>query len=295
MGKALSLGFVEDFTTIRVQQALEHRAHCECGRLRAVLNYTSWARKTPFGVLRVRDVYTYCRDCRSAERPLHRWLGTPKETWSLLVQQDAVDLVSDESCARAVAKLERHHPGVEMGRTTALRLLHQHGKQARTFIDTKLAGARGESGEPSTAASAPAFGPGLELEVEHDGGMIPVATLEPIELAAGEEPKLTPVRMLPKRRKVCRYQEVKAGLVQKPGEVDRLYSLRPTGGLDAAFEDLLGLAMLKGWTEKTEVGGIADGARYIRQRMKETFHASSSRFILDRPHCKKHLSTGGPL
>jgi len=38
-----------------------------------------------------------------------------------------VDLATDESCATAVAKLQRHHPGVEMGRTTALRLLHQHG------------------------------------------------------------------------------------------------------------------------------------------------------------------------
>jgi hypothetical protein len=101
------------------------------------------------------------------------------------------------------------------------------------------------------------------------------------------------VRKLPKRRKVCRYEEVKAGLVQKPGEVDRLYSLRPTSQLDAAFEDLLSLAVLKGWTEDTQVRGLGDGARYIRTRMAETFRAGHFRFILDRPHCKGKLSEAG--
>ena len=67
--------------------------------------------------------------------------------------------------------------------------------------------------------------------------MIPVAVLEPIEVQNGVEPERSPVRGLLKRRRACRWEEVKVGLVQKPGEVDRLYSLRPTSGLDAAFAD----------------------------------------------------------
>ena len=63
--------------------------------------------------------------------------------------------------------------------------------------------------------------------------MVPVATLEPPVPEDGEgEPELTPIRKLPKRRKDCRWEEVKAGLVDRPGEVTRLYSLRPTSGLD---------------------------------------------------------------
>jgi hypothetical protein len=50
---------------------------------------------------------------------------------------------------------------------------------------------------------------------------------------------------------------------------------------------------MKGWTEETQVRGIADGARYIRTRMAEAFHAGGFRFILDRPHCKEHLSSAG--
>lgn len=291
VGRALSLGLVEDFVEVRREQALSARVPCECGRTKVIFRYTMWPRKTPFGVVEVRDVYTYCRECKMPERPLHPWLGTEKETWSLLVQELAVDLVSDESCAKSVAKLERHHPGVKMGRTTALRLLHSHGQQAREYVDQRMANAREQIEEPSSGAMP--IRPSAELEVEYDGGMIPVATLEPIPVASGEEPELTAVRGLRKRRKVCRYEEVKAGLVQKPGEVDRLYSLRPTGGLDEAFDDLLGLSVLKGWTEETHVRGIADGARYIRSRLQEVFHAGVFQFILDRPHCKEHLSKAG--
>ena len=216
-------------------------------------------------------------------------LGTDRETWSLLVEEAAVDLASDESCGKAVAKLERHHPGVEMDRTTALRLLHEHGNNARAFINDKLAEARGAAELP------PARRPeGVEeLEVQFDGGMIPVAMLEPIEVPEGEEPELTPVRGLPKRRRECRWEEAKLGLVQKPGEADRLYSVQPTSGLEQSFDDLFALACIKGWDEQTEVRGLSDGARHIRPHMEEVFDIGNFRFILDRPHCKEHLSSAG--
>lgn len=38
------------------------------------------------------------------------------------------------------------------------------------------------------------------------------------------------------------------------------------------MRDLLGLSGLKGWTEQTEVRGIADGAIYIRRRLADTLH-----------------------
>ena len=230
----------------------------------------------------------YCRVCHDAERPLHGFLGTDRETWSLLVQEAAVDLVADEPAGKAVAKLARHHPGVEMDRTAALRMLHEHGEHARDFIDRKLDAARERGELPAERRDEVAD----ELEVEWDGGMIPVATLEPIELQEGEKPTLTPVRGLPKRRRNCRWEETKVGLVQKPGEVDRLYSVRPTGELEESFDDLFALACLKGWTELTQVRGLADGAHHIRPRMEEAFNAGPFRFILDRPHCKEHLSVG---
>lgn len=246
-------------------------------------------RETQLGPVTVHDPFAYCRTCGGSDRPLHAWLGTDREVWSMVTQEAALDLATDESCGKAVEKLERHHPGVEMGRTTALRLIHKHGRQAREFIDDKLADSRQRAEAPPAEATDGAE----ELEVEFDGGMIPVATLETIEVPEGKQPELTPVRKLPKRRKVCRWEEAKVGLVQKPGEVERLYSLRPTSGLEASFEDLLALACMKGWTEQTAVRGIADGARHIRTHMQETFFACDFRFILDRPHAKEHLSDAG--
>lgn len=285
----LGLDLLQVFVDVRVQQAKATRQPCKCGQVPTVHKTTTWTRKTLFGWVFIRDPYTYCGDCHGGDRPLHAFLGTDRETWSLLVQQAAVDLASDESVGKAVAKLERHHPGIKMERTAALRLLHAHGKQARAFITDKLA-------EASQVAELPAAlrAPGTpELEVQFDGGMIPVATLEVIEVPEGTAPELTPVRGLPKRHKACRWEEAKVGLVQKPGEVDRLYCVRPTSALDASFDDLFALACIKGWSETTLVRGISDGARHIRPRMEEAFKAGNFRFILDRPHCKEHLSSAG--
>jgi len=285
----LGRSMLQSFVDVRIEQAKGSRQPCTCGGNPPVHRNTKWTRQTIFGQISVRDPYVYCKTCHDSGRPLHALLGTDRETWSLIVEEAAVDLASDESCGKAVAKLARHHPGVEMDRTTALRMLHEHGSKVRAFINDKLAEARGVAELP------PAFRPegAKELEVQFDGGMIPVATLETIEVPEGEEPELTPVRKLPKRRRVCRWEEAKLGLVQKPGEVDRLYSVQPTSGLEQSFDDLFALACIKGWVELTEVRGLADGARHIRPHMEVAFDIGNFRFILDRPHCKEHLSDAG--
>lgn len=290
--RRLAQGMMEQFIDIRSQQARQTPMKCtQCGKSMQRHKRSAWNRQTLWGGIRVQDDgYYYCRDCGMSARPLHDYLRTERETWSLLVQEAAVDLATDESCQKAVEKLARHHSGVEMNRTTALRLLHHHGSLAREFVARKLRQAL----EKAARASRRHQG-AVELEVEYDGGMVPVATLHEIVAREDQPVETTPVRGLPKRRKECRWEEVKVGLVQVPGEVTRLYSVRPTGELDEAFEDLLALACLKNWTEKTEVRGIADGAQYIRTRMEETSHACKFRFILDRPHAKEHLSDAGRL
>ena len=287
--RELGLDLLDGFIDVRMVQAKATRRPCSCDRRPSVHRMTTWSRETLLGPVLVRDPYIYCKVCHGSERPLHAFLGTDLETWSLTVQEAAVDLASDESCGKAVAKLERHHPGVEMERTTALRMLHEHGKHARAFINEKLGDARMLAELPWGLRGEGAE----ELEVEWDAGMIPVATLKEIVPPKGEEPELTPVRGLPKRRKDCRWEEAKVGLAQKPGEVDRLYTVRPTGELDASFDDLLGLACMKGWTEQTKVRGLADGAKHIRPRMEGVFDVGDFQFILDRPHCKEHLTKAG--
>lgn len=289
LSQELGRRMMQSYVDMRLRQVKTRRLSCACGEGPMEWHSKSiWTHGTPFGDIAVEDVYAYCRACHRSARPLHGWLGTDAQRWSLVVEEEAVDLAADESCQHAVDKLNRHHPGVEMGRTTVLRLLHKHGEHAREFTMQKLGAALAE-------AAREGFSEGIiELEVEYDGGMIPVATLEPIEIPEGQEPETTPIRGLPKRHKNCRWEEAKLGLVQIPGEVEgRLYTARPTGDLEEVFEDLLGLAVLKGWTEQTAVRGIADGARYIRVRLADTFHACPFRFILDRPHAVEHLGAAG--
>lgn len=284
LGRSLMQVFVE----IRVEQALAARPHCACGKPLQILQRRRWTYETLLGPVEVADPYLYCRTCHEHGLPASAWLGTRRAGWSLTAQEAAVDLAADESCEKAVAKLARHHPGVEMGRTTALRLLHRHGARARTFIEGKLDGAVAGVGRGAAPAS-----PAAELEAEYDAGMIPVATMVPITAKEGEAPKKTPVRNLPVRKRLSRWEEVKVSLVQKPGTNERLYAMRPTGGVNEAFEDIFGLACLMAWAPTTEVRGIADGAVYIRPRMEDAFKAGPFRFILDRPHCKQHLHAAG--
>jgi hypothetical protein len=278
-GKDLVREIGQQFVDLSVERAKAERPNCRCGKQIPIHSETVWMRHGAAGALRISDPYCYCKTCGASERPLHALLGTDREKWSLDLERMAVDLASDESCEKAVKKLERTHPGVEMGRTTALRLLHEHGEKARIFVREKLEGA-------VCKAQAGAAGGVAELEVEYDGGMIPTATLVPIP---NGELQRTPVRNLPKRKKVCEWKETKVGLAQIPGEASRLYTARPTHELEQAFDDLLGLACLKGLGADTFVRGLADGAPYIRKRMEKTFEGYTFQFILDWPHAKQHV------
>ena len=285
---ALGLGMIQTYADVRFRQAKATHRLCSCGKPMEWHAQSEWRHGTQFGDVVVKDAYAYCRACHESARPLHGLIGTCAERRSLDLQEKVVDLAADESCGKAVAKLERHHPGVAVGRSSALRMLHEHGENARDFVAKKLAWALLDAAKEGRPGGV------IELEVEYDGGMIPVATLEPIPVPEGQEPELTKVRGLPKRHKNCRWEEAKLGLVQVPGEVEgRLYTVRPTKELDEAFKDLLALACIKGWTEQTHVRGIADGARHIRPRMAEAFCGGPFRFILDRPHAKEHLAEAG--
>lgn len=280
---------IQSYADVRYAQSTKIRGFCECEKGVTVHKKTEWTRKTPLGPVNIRDPAMRCRRCAASARTLHALIGTSREVYSLDVVEKALDLASDESAGEAVKKLARHHPGVEMDRNTALRFLHAYGQNARRFVDNKLGHARKLTELPRIQR-----GPGIsELEVEYDGGMIPVATLEPIAVEEGQKPELTAVRKLPKRKRNCYWRETVIGLAQKPGSIDRLYAARLSGQTDAAFDDLFGLAAMKGWTEETHVRGLADGAIYIRPRMEEAFNMGDFRFVLDRPHCKEHLSDAG--
>jgi len=293
LSRQMGLQMIEAFVNARCAQIKANKPEClACGEPMELNRASTWKHGTPLGIVDVKDIYAYCRCCHLACRPLHAMLGTEREVWSLAVEKLALNLCIDESCERACHKLEQHHPDVQMGRTTMLRLLHRNGAVARDFVSRKINQVLKQAADETPAQCT--HNALLELEVEHDGGMIPVAVLEPIAVPDGAEPELTAVRGLPKRHKVLSWQEVKLGLVQVPGQVQgRLYSVRPNTELDEAFTDLFALAHLKGCRDTTQVRGLSDGAPHIRIRLQETFHSCNFKFILDRPHAREHLTQAG--
>lgn len=293
LSREIGLQMIETFVKVRHSQVKADKPQCPgCGNPMELHSNSTWKHGTPLGPVHVPDIYAYCRSCHQACRPLHAALGTDREPWSLAVEKLALDLCTDESCERASRKLEQHHPGVQIGRTSMLRILHNNGALARGFVQRKLGQAWAQAAEEGCDRQQADVLP--ELEVEHDGGMIPVALLEPLAAAQDAEPVLTPVRRLLKRRRNMFWQEVKVGLVQVPGQVQgRLYSVRPNTELDEAFHDLFALARLKGCRDSTQVRGLSDGAQHIRTRLQETFHSCDFLFILDRPHAREHLTEAG--
>ena len=86
--RCLGQGIMGLFIDIRSRQARQMPMKCtQCGKSMQRHRSSAWSRQTLWGEIRVQDDgYYYCRDCGKSARPLHNYLGTERETWSLLVQ-----------------------------------------------------------------------------------------------------------------------------------------------------------------------------------------------------------------
>ena len=273
---------IKEFVNIKTEDIKKNNFYCKCCNTKLKKHRkTEYDYRTTFGDININyDVYLYCEKCRSSIRPMHAKLGVNREDLSLELQKTIVDFGIDESGQQSAKKIKRHYPQVNINRSKVIRILHKHGEFAKQFILDKLNNKFNNINSEKSTHFA------LELEVEYDGGMIPVA-----ELVDSNSESRTPVRNLPKRTKKCYWKEVKVGVVQGVNDKkeDRLYSLRFMNDLSESFEDLLALAHMQDWSKDTNVRGIADGAKYIKTRMEETFDACNFKFILDRPHAKEHL------
>lgn len=273
---------LQAFTNVKIDELKINDFHCKiCNRKLKKHRKSELDYQTTFGGINIDyDVYLYCEKCMTSIRPLHSALGMNREKISLSFQKTIVNFGIDESGQKSAEKIKYNYPQVKIDRTKVIRVLHHHGELARKFILNKL----DKEFKKSNLDDKTKFA--LELEVEYDGGMIPVG-----ELQNSNSNEFTSVRKLPKRNKKCYWKEVKIGLVQGVNDKkeDRLYSIRFMNELTESFDDLLALAHMQDWNETTNVRGIADGAKYIKSRMEETFNACDFKFILDRPHAKEHL------
>lgn len=289
------------YSAVRSQQAVEQMKVCACGEPLPVHRWTHWSHGTLHVDMKIADPYGYCRTCHTSQRPLHGLLGMEPERWSLAVQRAAVDFGTDHSFGKSEQKMIEHYPNTPIGQSSIRNLVLGHGAQAFTYIESKLQQAA-EAG-----LEKPWWRVGIEhLEVESDGSLIRTGVLQPIPWGK-QAPERTPVRGLEKRRRVTEWKQINLAAAHERGRVTVLYSGR-FGESEAAFDDLFGLGCLVGWSMNTQTTGLADGARHLRPNLQARFEVprpahmqgpgpkqSAFKFILDRPHARRHLVLAGEI
>jgi hypothetical protein len=197
------------------------------------------------------------------------------------VQRALVDFGAEESFAAAARRFAEHY-GTEVERTAILRLVESHGERAERFVAERLQAAEDQ------LDTAEGKGPGgvAELFVQMDGCELRTGRLE----RPDESEDLTPVRELPRARRITEWRDVRMGLVRPAGEVDPTYIGR-LDKLPVVAKDLRGAACLRGLGHDTQVIACSDGGNGYREALREQFEPLT--YVLDHPHVIENLNDAG--
>ncbi len=232
-----------------------------------------------FGRVEVRAPYLRCpRDHRSHRR-FQGLTGLKCRGKSLVLQRALTDFGAEKSFQRASEQLKEHY-GVELHRSSVREVVEQQAGRAAAFVDREereaIASYQGQrsyrSGEPW-------------LIVETDGSMVRTGKLEPSP-AGGVS-----LGGRPKRVRKTQWWEVRLSLVETLDGGERRYAAA-IGPPQRTGEQMLALALQRGYGDDTWVHGVGDGAPWIAQQIAEVF--PRQRFLLDRYHLLEHLHEGAP-
>ena len=209
-------------------------------------------------------------------RPTRTLLRLTSRGRSIALERALTDFGAEESFERAARRLKEHY-GVEMGRTTVLRVVEQRAHEAERYVEERLQEARKAFDAPVSQR------PGVDtMLVEADGCEIRTGTL-----VAANDNERTQVRGLAKRRRNQEWRDVSVGLARALDEVTPRFvaGMKP---YDDVIGQLFSAAVERGLSTRTRVVGVADGGNGLREALDAKF--VNLRFILDRPHLKQHLN-----
>lgn len=211
----------------------------------------------------------------SSARPVKTELGLTHRQRSTAVERALTDFGAEESFARAVARFEEHY-GWTVGRTTALRVVERRAAEAETYVAERLAQEAEAYDKPLSER------PGIsEILVEMDGSTVRTGTLVPADTT-----DKTPVRQLPRRKRVEEWRDVRVGLTHPLEEVESSYVARMDSYPEVVTQ-LFGAAVSRGMSHGTTVVAIGDGGNGLREELERQF--PNFQYIYDRPHLKSHL------
>ncbi|MFT6398420.1 MAG: hypothetical protein ACJAYU_003178 [Bradymonadia bacterium] len=151
------------------------------------------------------------RTTRKQRTPLTDLFGVVRDGKSEAVRRALTDFGCERSYGDAVEQFEEHY-GIEIGRTSALRLVTAEGDRAVDFVDAKL-------DELASKYDAPAATRDVaeEVFVELDGSMHRTATLQPAGCIGRSDLSRD------KKVRVIEWKEIRVGLAYRSGEVSPSY------------------------------------------------------------------------
>jgi len=231
--------------------------------------------RTVLGRVRVDSPYLRNKATRETSRPIKTRLGLVGAGMTVALERALTDFGAEESFEMASKRLEEHY-GMEVGRTTILRVVERRAREAGEFIDQRLADAREAFGLPLAERPGAA-----NMLVEMDGCMIRMGTL-----AATNDGGTTKVRGLPARKREEGWREVRVAFARQPEEVDRTY-VASMDTYQNVVGELFDAAVERGLSERTQVFAVCDGGNGLREELDVQF--DGLKFLLDRPHLKAHL------
>jgi hypothetical protein len=230
---------------------------------------------TILGTLCVAAPVMRSRTDREVCRPVQRRLGIHHKMKSQALERAMTDFGGNESFERATERLKEHY-GIEMGRTTMLRVVEGCAEEAMSFVEQKLAAAEDLYDLPEAKR------PGVkEMLAELDGCEIRTGTLVP---GKGRTP--TGRR---KRTRETAWRDVRMGLVRLPEQDSAAY----IGRMDEysqVVSRLFRLGVLNGLGPRTGTVGIGDGGIGLMESMADAF--PNFRYILDYYHLAQHVHGG---
>jgi len=219
-----------------------------------------------FGAVEVDSPYLW-KQGRSM-KPVKTLLGLTHQGRSEPLERALTDFGCEESFAQAARRFEEHY-GWSVDKSTVRRVTEAVAREVERHLEGRLESARKLYDTPISER------PGAEvLLVELDGCDIRMG-----EFYRDEEGEQALHRDVG-------WHEVRIGLAtdldgQEKGYVGRM------GSYPEVVGQLFSLAACHGLSKETQVIGVADGAKGLREELAAQF--PRLQFILDRPHLKSHF------
>jgi hypothetical protein len=225
-----------------------------------------------FGPMSLRS--PYLRGEGASARPAHD-LGITARGRTRGVERAMSDFGAEEAYGRAAKRFCEHY-GFEVGRTTILRVVGEVATQAEALLAEKVREGVAKFEEPL------ASNPGVdEMVVQLDG-----CELRTGRLIAGSPGELTPVRQLPKRKRITEWRDTRLALARPMSEVEPTFVGDLASYADVT-KDLFGIAARRGLSSRTKVVAVADGGNGLKEALAEQF--PDMQFVLDWPHFRQHV------